>query len=73
MPRVLHHPDTAYLGKPAELQETSPAPCPRPKPSLSGAMAAVDRTRGGALELQAEQGMKLLKATDLRGPIWEAL
>jgi len=30
-------------------------------------MAAIDRTRGGALELQAEQGMKLIKATEATG------
>lgn len=30
-------------------------------------MAAIDRTRGGALELQAEQGMKLLKANEASG------
>eukprot|EP00439_Symbiodinium_sp_Y106_P062750 s26_g9.t1 len=33
----------------------------------SFAMAAIDRTRGNALELQAEQGMKLLKANEASG------
>ena len=73
--RVLHHPDIAGPGWASQrsFKRAVPAPhrTPRPKPSLV-AMAAVDRTRGGALELQAEQGMKLLKATELWGPIWEA-
>eukprot|EP00439_Symbiodinium_sp_Y106_P008990 s4969_g1.t1 len=30
-------------------------------------MAAADRTRGGALESQAEQGLKLLKAREASG------
>ena len=35
-------------------------------------MAAVDRTRGGAIELQAEQGMKLLKALEATGAEYDS-